>query len=616
VQWQYLPYVVPLLVATVLSLGMALHAWRRRHIPGAAAFALVMAAVAEYALASAVEVLAAGLPAKLLAANLTYPGLVTIPPAWLVFALQFTGRGRWLTRPVLALLALLALLPLALVWTNDAHGLMRSAARLELSGPFPVLDVEHGPWYAVQAGYFYLMLLGGTALLVREFWLTRWTYRRQLVVLLPAMLVAWLANAVYVLGLAPLPSLDLTPFAISLTGLGFAWVVFRWRFLDVFLGLIPVARATIVDRMPDAVLVLEPDGRIVDLNPAAQRLIGLQLSAVVGQRAAAVFAGWPAPEPAATGVAERYADLILGEGPDRRDYHLSISPLRHARGRLAGYLVVFRDISERKRIEIEREEVLAREQAAHAEAQATVRMRDEFLAVAAHELRTPLTVLKGYAQLLTRQLQRPEPDRERLMELAHQLMRQLARFEALNQNLLDVAQLSQGQAMLRREQVDLVALAAQILARFEYLPERTPEHRLVLDAAGPVIGAVDPGRFDQMLTNLLSNALKYSLAGGEVRVSVRRVEQMAEVAVSDQGIGMSPAEQARLFQPFMRGERARARAGGSGLGLYITAQIVRHHGGTISVQSEPGVGTTIALRLPLDGPDEHAPAGAGHDGGG
>jgi signal transduction histidine kinase len=170
--------------------------------------------------------------------------------------------------------------------------------------------------------------------------------------------------------------------------------------------------------------------------------------------------------------------------------------------------------------------------------------------------------------------------------------------------------------MLRREQVDLVALAAQILARFEYLPERTPAHRLVLDAAGPVIGAVDPGRFDQMLTNLLSNALKYSLAGGEVRVSVRRVEQMAEVAVSDQGIGMSPAEQARLFQPFMRGERARARAGGSGLGLYITAQIVRHHGGTISVQSEPGVGTTIALRLPLGGPDERVPAGAGHDGGG
>lgn len=606
-QWQFAPYVVLLMVATALALGVARSAWQRRHIPGAAAFALVMTAVAEYTLASAVELLAADLPAKLLAANLAYVGLVTIPPAWLIFALQFTGRERWLMRPVAGLLALLSLLTLALVWTNDAHGLMRREVRLELSGPFPSLDVVHGPWYWVQAGYFYLMLLAGTALLVRELWLARWPYRRQLMVVLPAALIAWLANAVYVLGLAPLPSLDLTPFAISLTGLGFAWVIFRWRFLDVFLGLIPIARAAIVDCMPDAVLVLDQDERIVDLNPAAQRLIERPLGAVVGRPVAAVFAGWPAPAPVE--ATERYAELLLDGTPDRRDYHLSISPLRHGRGRLAGYLVVFRDISERKRIEREREELLARAQAARAEAQAAVRVRDEFLAVAAHELRTPLTVLKGYAQLLTRQLQRPELERARLMELADQFTRQLARFEALNRDLLNVAHLSRGEVGLQREPVELTDLAAQVLARFTHLPERTPQHRLILEAGTPVIGVVDPERLDQALTNLVSNALKYSPAGGEVRVSVRQVERMAEIAISDQGIGMSPAEQTRLFQPFARGERARERAGGSGLGLYITAQIVRRHGGTIAVQSAPGAGTTVTLRLPLEGAGDHARAG-------
>jgi PAS domain S-box-containing protein len=455
----------------------------------------------------------------------------------------------------------------------------------------------------VQAGVFYLMLLVGTALLVREMLLARSIERRQLVVLLPAVLAPWFANIAYLLGLGPLPALDLTPFAFMLTGLGFAWMMFRWRMLDLFLGLIPVARAAIVERMPDPVLVLDARGRIVDLNPAARRLIGRPEAAIGGRSAGEVFDRWPALLIDA-GTGERHADLALGEGPTRRDYDLSSTPLRHWHGGLAGALIVCREITERTRAEAVLAETLARERAARDEAQAAVRIRDEFLAVAAHELRTPLTVLKGYAQLLARQLQGPALDRERLTAAADQLTRQLARFEALNDDLLDVAQLREGRLALRPEAVDLADLARQAIARFEHIPERRPGHALTVTAPEPVVAIVDPDRIDQALTNIISNALKYSPDGGEVRVSVGRCGSVAEVVVSDQGIGMAPEEQARLFQPFARAEGVRDRIGGVGLGLYITGQIVERHGGSLAVRSEPGRGTSVTMRLPLAGPPD------------
>ncbi len=114
-----------------------------------------------------------------------------------------------------------------------------------------------------------------------------------------------------------------------------------------------------------------------------------------------------------------------------------------------------------------------------------------------------------------------------------------------------------------------------------------------------MVAVLDLARIDQVLTNLVSNALKYSPDGGTVWVRVRRAGEVAEVSVSDEGIGIPPEEQARLFQPFARGSATHTQIGGAGLGLYITAQIVERHGGTIGVESEPGKGSTFTVRLPL-----------------
>ena len=244
------------------------------------------------------------------------------------------------------------------------------------------------------------------------------------------------------------------------------------------------------------------------------------------------------------------------------------------------------------------------------EAQDAIRAREQFLSIASHELKTPLTSVKASAQLLDRRLRQEPIDRTRVVPLVGQIQSEISRLENLVLDLLDATRIQQGRLELRREPTDLVELARQAIERFESAAQLLPVHRLVLDAPSPVEAVLDPGRIDQVITNLVSNALKYSPDGGEIRVVVRADQGIAEIAVTDRGIGISPEEQATLFQPFARGDVARQSIGGTGLGLFISAEIIERHGGTIEVESALGRGSTFTVRLPLALPADDRPSPA------
>ena len=236
------------------------------------------------------------------------------------------------------------------------------------------------------------------------------------------------------------------------------------------------------------------------------------------------------------------------------------------------------------------------------EARDAARSREQFLSIASHELKTPLTSVKASAQLLERRLRQDPIDRTRVEPLVSQVQSEISRLENLVLDLLDATRIQQGRLELRREPVDLVDLARQAIARFETAAQQVPGHALTLDAPTSLAAMIDPGRIDQVITNLVSNALKYSPDGGDVTVSVRATDGVGEISVIDCGIGISPDEQAALFQPFARGDVARQSIGGTGLGLFISAEIVERHGGTIEVDSVPGRGSTFTVYLPLDPP--------------
>jgi PAS domain S-box-containing protein len=237
------------------------------------------------------------------------------------------------------------------------------------------------------------------------------------------------------------------------------------------------------------------------------------------------------------------------------------------------------------------------------QAQEAVLLRDQFVAIASHELRTPVTSIRGYAQLIERQANKGTLDAARVTRQTNQIVTQATRLTTLISDLLDASRIQQGRLDLHLVRCDLSALAREAFGAFLTAPERTAEHTLRLEADEVVIGRWDRGRLDQVLTNLLSNALKYSPNGGEIRLHVGRNRDRATVTVSDQGIGIPLSEQRTLFQPFSRGGAAHGRISGTGLGLYIVRQIVEGHGGTVAIASTPQVGSTFTVTLPLGDPN-------------
>ncbi|MBA2354686.1 MAG: GAF domain-containing sensor histidine kinase [Acidobacteria bacterium] len=233
------------------------------------------------------------------------------------------------------------------------------------------------------------------------------------------------------------------------------------------------------------------------------------------------------------------------------------------------------------------------------DAQQAIRARDEFLSVVAHELRTPITSLLGFAQLACRQLDGTDPPNPLVAERTlGAIDRQSARLAALVTRLLDVSRLDTGRLVLERQPLDLVALVRGVV---DGARVRTRRHNLVLEAPDRLVATVDAVRIEQVLTNLVENAIKYSPDGGPIDVSVRKAPPGgAEVAVQDGGVGIPPERRARVFDRYYRAH-GDEQASGMGLGLYISRKIVQRHGGELRAEFPEDGGTRFIVTLGADG---------------
>jgi K+-sensing histidine kinase KdpD len=232
------------------------------------------------------------------------------------------------------------------------------------------------------------------------------------------------------------------------------------------------------------------------------------------------------------------------------------------------------------------------------EAQEAIQIRNQFLSIAAHELKTPLTALSGQAQLLQRRLSRGEQTPERLMRSLAIIGQQADRLDTMMRTLLDVGRLERGQFVLEPQILDLVELVGRVVD--EVRPD-LEHHTLIYEQADDrILVNGDPLRLEQVVHNLVGNAVKYSPTGGAVTVRIERQVEAALLSVSDEGLGIPAGALPQLFQRFYRAENVAAQhISGMGIGLYVVREIVTRHGGTVDVTSTEGAGSTFTVRLPL-----------------
>jgi PAS domain S-box-containing protein len=257
------------------------------------------------------------------------------------------------------------------------------------------------------------------------------------------------------------------------------------------------------------------------------------------------------------------------------------------------------DITERKIYTESRERLLSQETQARKEAERAIQLRDDFLSIATHELRTPLTPIRMNLRLIEHHIETLAPDLPKvdfLRRAVHGTEREFERFLKLVENLLDVSRIRAGRLVLKRREInlsDLVKIAVgHLSAEF-----KQSQCSVILNSQEQLTGKWDPDRIEQVVVNLVSNAIKYG-AGKPIVITTSKTDTHALLQVKDQGIGISKADQGRIFHRFERLAPIK-HFGGFGLGLFIAQEIAEAHGGTIRVESEPNQGATFTLELPL-----------------
>ncbi|HET8587693.1 MAG TPA: PAS domain-containing sensor histidine kinase [Candidatus Limnocylindria bacterium] len=351
-----------------------------------------------------------------------------------------------------------------------------------------------------------------------------------------------------------------------------------------------------------AIFLLDPEGRVQTWNAGAERIKQYTADEIIGQHLSVFYTD----EELAEGLPQRLLNEARRNGSARyegwrvrRDRSrfwadVTITALFDDDGSLYGFAKVTRDLTERRENE-QRERQLLVEREARRGAEEAVRIRDRFLSIAAHELRTPIHTLHLSADLL---LKRRAADALGPDELAIGLARiakATGRLSTLVNELLDVSKLTAGELGLTRGDVDLGDLASGIVELYRGTHQG---RRLDFFAEPGVIVSADAARVEQVVSNLIDNALKYSQAPEPVTLEVSRERGGGVLKISDRGIGMDVEAIAAMQKPFTRGANA-AHIEGLGLGLYITHEIIARHGGTIAFGSQgDGVGTTVRVWLP------------------
>jgi signal transduction histidine kinase/CHASE3 domain sensor protein len=324
----------------------------------------------------------------------------------------------------------------------------------------------------------------------------------------------------------------------------------------------------------DGVLLTDPFGRVTAMNRALEALTGWTEADARGRPYAEVL-------PIATDQVGGPADLVSRYGR-KVPVAVSSAPIFDARGRVVGGVDVIRDVSREREID---------------------EVKSALISTVSHELRTPLTLIHGFAELLVLRDMPVERQRSSAVEILD-ASRRLAR---LIDDLLSVSRMESGRLVLDPRPLDLASVVERILSPFRAMAAKHTL-RTKLPGSLPVVWG-DPDKVEQILTNLVGNAIKYSPGGGEVLVTVDQDGDTVQVSVRDQGIGMSPRDMGQLFEKFYRVDREEVRrTGGTGLGLYITKRLVEMHGGRLWAESWPQVGSVFRFTLPTTS-DELAGSG-------
>lgn len=343
--WQFTPFAIAFFINGGIFILLTLMVWRRRHIPGSISLLFMLIAVAEWNLAAGMELSSISLSSKIFWSKCEYLGSTTAAPLLLIFSLEYTRNTRWLSRRNIIRLLIIPAIIFCFTATNEWHRLIWSDIT-----PSPVGDniyiYHHGPVFWLYMAFNYFTSFLAAWYILRAYTQMPKVYRPQLIGLLIGISFPFIASLLYSFNINIIPGFDISPFSFSLTGLTLFWTIYRHQLFD----LVPVARLALIEHLSDGVLVLDEFKRIIDINPAAQRLFSVGES-VIGKNADEALPNWQKLNTCLEHAGEGHEEIWIKDTPPVFT-SIQVVPIKNPKGEINGKLITFRDITDQKQAEL------------------------------------------------------------------------------------------------------------------------------------------------------------------------------------------------------------------------------------------------------------------------
>lgn len=510
-----------------------------------------------------------------------YAGIIMVAPSFVIIAAEMTGfQDRIRIGHKKAILAIM-ILTLAAVMSDPWIHLFRKEIDYVIMGSFVLIKSQDGPAFWAFTMYTYALILISLALLIRKVGITEGRERKQMLLMLAGCALPWMGNSIFLLSPGQPGVLDYTPVLMLVTEVIFLFSLFYYRMFNI----IPYTKRAVFDSLEDLIVVVDTEGLIQDMNPAARGIFRSEASRISGRFTEFMKCLTP---PYNGFVGDISGEFQAERQGSTRDYQSIVTAVFSSQGNCIGYLLVFNDITETS----DSRRVL--ETAARAlDTENEKKML--FVKQVNRNIRMPLNRVLGFAEAFS-----AKTLSETQAEAIEHLQISGGHLIQLINDITDYSKIEAGEMKLVEEPVQLFDLVRHVCRLYEY-PAEQKGVRVTYSIASdvPVTLLVDSLRLTQVLSNVVGNAVKFT-EKGTVSLTVRRVaEQWMEIAVRDTGIGIPESDIKNIFIPYQQVEESKSlKFGGTGLGLAIVKDLVERMGGEIQVESVIGEGTAFVLRLP------------------
>lgn len=557
--WQYSPYFIPFIACGCITAILAVTGWKNRLYASAQPFALLMVAVTIWAFGTAFEVASADLSSQMLAVALEYLGIVIVPVAWLMFALEYTGRRHFLTSRNLVLFFLFPLITVFMVSTNDLHHLYYTTVSLVTIGGLAYHTVSYGPFFWLYVAFSYLLVYVSVMLIVQRFVFTSSLYRGQLMVILVAALTPFFVNLAYVLRLGTFTLIDPTPFAFIISGFAVIIGMIRYQLLDIT----PVATEQIIENIIDGIMVVDTQDRIISLNKTAERFIGIHQKNAVGKSVSALIPCAGHDNDQGSPVQYRTEQHYEMERTiEEKMYYFEIRciPLFSHEDALSGRLIMIRDISSQKQAEIAL--TLARKKL------------DLLSSITRHDILNQVTAILLFTENAKDAINNPEV-REWLekQEKSAENIRLQIEFARDYENL----------GVNTPQWMSLNYIISNIRPAFA-------SYSVNCELLDEDIEIYSDPLLERVFYNLMDNSLQHGERVTKIRFRYERMQKGITIYYEDDGTGVPAESKQRIFE--------RGVGKHTGLGLFLAKEILEITGMTIRETGIPGKGARFEIIVP------------------